>query len=191
MRESRRYLLAALVAELLLLVPTGVYLVFRYRPKPVNAWNDIEALRGHGPYLTDVIRALHDWSSFLLLWTAIALAAVAVVDEVRRRRFRIVAGVAALPFVAALASFTGYLLPWDQLALWAVTVGSNYGGYGPIWGHKARYVLLGGTEVSSDTLLRWFIVHTIVLAPLFAALLYAAWRGLRHVDAAPEVAAPH
>ena len=52
-----------------------------------------------------------------------------------------------------LLSFTGYLLPWDQLALWAVTVGTNMMGYTPVFGDQVRFVLLGGVEIGTDTLL--------------------------------------
>ena len=52
-----------------------------------------------------------------------------------------------------LLSFTGYLLPWDQLALWAVTVGTNMGGYSPVLGDQVRFALLGSAEIGTETLL--------------------------------------
>ena len=60
-------------------------------------------------------------------------------------------------------SFTGYLLPWDQLALWAVAVGTNMMGYTPVFGQEVRFVLLGGAEIGSDTLLRWYVLHVLFL----------------------------
>src|SRR4029079_623904 len=74
------------------------------------------------------------------------------------------------------ASFTGYLLPWDQLALWAVTVGQNMRGYSPVIGGHTRFVLLGGTEVSSSTFLRWFYVHTALVGPVLLVLIVVAVR---------------
>src|SRR5438477_501226 len=62
-----------------------------------------------------------------------------------------------------LLSFTGYLLPWDQLALWAVTVGTNMMGYTPVFGGQMRYALLGSKEISGDTLLRWYTLHVLLL----------------------------
>src|SRR5205807_34704 len=102
-----------------------------------------------GVRFPDAMRDVHRWASLLLLWTAIALAAIVIVDAVRRRRFDLLVGVSALPAVAALASFSGYLLPWDQLGLWAVTVGSDYGGYRAIWGSDVRFALMGRTEVQT------------------------------------------
>ena len=100
-----------------------------------------------------------------------------------------------------LLSFTGYLLPWDQLAIWAITVGSNmaratpglgYEGPGSRFivvgtgdravelitsGSDARFLLLGGRFVGEDTLLRFYVLHCVAL-PLAAALLIAVhfWR---------------
>jgi quinol-cytochrome oxidoreductase complex cytochrome b subunit len=96
-----------------------------------------------------------------------------------------------------LLSFTGYLLPWDQLAIWAITVGSNMARATPGVGHEgpgaallqiggvplihsgsdARFLLLGGRFVSGDTLLRFYVLHCVAL-PLVVAVLIAVhfWR---------------
>ena len=69
------------------------------------------------------------------------------------------------------ASFTGYLLPWDQLALWAVKVPTSSSGFRFLFGDdRVRFVLLGGSEVAVATLKRWFILHTIVLPPALVVL---------------------
>ena len=76
-----------------------------------------------------------------------------------------------------LLSFTGYLLPWDQLALWAVTVGTNMMGYTPVFGSQVRFVLLGSKEISTDTLLRWYTLHVLMLP--FVIVIFMAvhfWR---------------
>ena len=76
-----------------------------------------------------------------------------------------------------LLSFTGYLLPWDQLALWAVTVGTNMMGYTPVFGEQVRFVLLGGVEIGTDTLLRWYVLHVLLLP--FVLVIFMAihfWR---------------
>ena len=70
-----------------------------------------------------------------------------------------------------LLSFTGYLLPWDQLALWAVTVGTNMMGYTPVFGTQVRFVLLGGVEIGSDTLLRWYTLH-VLFVPFIGVFAY-------------------
>jgi quinol-cytochrome oxidoreductase complex cytochrome b subunit len=75
------------------------------------------------------------------------------------------------------ASFTGYLLPWDQLSFWAITVGTNIAGYAPIAGPGAKELLLGGSEVGQDALIRFYALHIAVL-PLVLILLISVhiWR---------------
>ena len=76
-----------------------------------------------------------------------------------------------------LLSFTGYLLPWDQLALWAITVGTNMIGSAPVLGEQTRFVLIGGFEVGPNALIRFYTLHVIGL-PLLAAIFMAVhfWR---------------
>ena len=82
-----------------------------------------------------------------------------------------------LLFIVLGFGFTGYLLPWDQLALWAVTVGTNMMGYTPVLGTQVRFVLLGGKEIGGDTLLRWYVLHVLMLP--FVIVIFMAihfWR---------------
>src|ERR671933_582616 len=74
-------------------------------------------------------------------------------------------------------SFTGYLLPWDQLGIWAVTVGTNMAGATPFVGEQTRFLLIGGYEISDNTLVRWYVLHVIGM-PLITAVLMAVhfWR---------------
>ena len=87
-----------------------------------------------------------------------------------------------------LLSFTGYLLPWDQLALWAVTVGTNMMGYTPVFGGEVRFVLLGGVEIGPETLLRWYVLHVLLLPVhhrhLHGHPLLAGPQGRRHLGTA-------
>jgi quinol-cytochrome oxidoreductase complex cytochrome b subunit len=87
-----------------------------------------------------------------------------------------------------LLSFTGYLLPWDQLAYWAITVGTNIASSAPFFGEPTRYVLLGGTTIEQATLIRFYVLHCFFL-PLGVLWLvaYHVWRirkdgGLACVD---------
>ena len=92
------------------------------------------------------------------------------------REFSWVIGVVLL-MLTLLLSFTGYWLPWDQLALWAVTVGTNMMGYTPVLGTQVRFVLLGGKEIGGDTLLRWYVLHVLMLP--FVIVIFMAihfWR---------------
>jgi quinol-cytochrome oxidoreductase complex cytochrome b subunit len=82
-----------------------------------------------------------------------------------------------LLFLTLGLSFTGYLLPWDQLAIWAVTVGTSLAGYSPFIAKQFNIVLLGGVVVGPETLLRWYVLH--VLALPFVLVLFLAvhfWR---------------
>ena len=96
----------------------------------------------------------------------------------------------ALLLITLLLSFTGYLLPWDQLAYWAITVGTNIASSAPVFGEWTRFVLLGGTTIEQATLIRFYVLHCFVL-PLGVLLLvaYHVWRirkdgGLACVDRA-------
>jgi quinol-cytochrome oxidoreductase complex cytochrome b subunit len=76
-----------------------------------------------------------------------------------------------------MLSFTGYLLPWDQIAYWAITIGTNMGGYAPLLNTPTKLILLGGLEVGQNTLLRFYVLHIMVF-PLVAAIFLAVhfWR---------------
>src|SRR5205823_5601405 len=80
-------------------------------------------------------------------------------------------------FLFIVLTVTGYLLPWDQLSIWAVTVGTNMAKYAPIAGPYTRYLLIGGRVVGDNALLRFYVLHVVGL-PLAAFLLMVVhfWR---------------
>jgi len=82
-----------------------------------------------------------------------------------------------LLFLTVFLSFTGYLLPWDQIAFWAVTIGSNMANFAPLFNKPSQLLLLGGIEVGQNTLLRFYVLH-VILMPLVAAVFLAVhfWR---------------
>jgi quinol-cytochrome oxidoreductase complex cytochrome b subunit len=92
------------------------------------------------------------------------------------REFNWVIGVLLLLMTIAL-SFTGYLLPWDQISYWAITIGLNLASYTPIINTPIQNLIFGGLEVGQNTLLRFYVLHIMVL-PLVAAILLAVhfWR---------------
>ncbi|RPJ69258.1 MAG: cytochrome B6, partial [Acidobacteria bacterium] len=106
----------------------------------------------------------------------------------QRREWNWVIGVAML-LLTLFLSFTGYLLPWDQLAFWAVTVGTNIASSIPLAGAKVRELLIGGREIEQATLIRFYVLHVIVLPGALGALFaYHMWRirkdgGLAKADA--------
>jgi quinol-cytochrome oxidoreductase complex cytochrome b subunit len=92
------------------------------------------------------------------------------------REFNWIIGTVLL-LLTLLLSFTGYLLPWDQLSLWAVTVGANIAGYSPVFGNNVKFVLLGGNDIGSNTLIRWYVLHVLLLP--FVIVIFMAvhfWR---------------
>ena len=92
------------------------------------------------------------------------------------REFNWVVGVVLL-LPDALPSYTGYLLPWDQIAYWAITVGFNFAESAPVFNTVSKLLIFGGLEVGQNTLLRFYVLHVVFL-PLTAALFLAVhfWR---------------
>jgi quinol-cytochrome oxidoreductase complex cytochrome b subunit len=90
--------------------------------------------------------------------------------------FNWVIGVGLL-MVTLFLSYTGYLLPWDQLAFWAITVGTNIISYVPVLGRPIRFLLLGGHIIGQNALLRFYVLHCVIL-PLAAVGLIGMhfWR---------------
>src|SRR3954467_1864464 len=155
---------------------TGVLLMFYYRPTLEWAYNDILALRDVTSL--GILRELHRWGAHAMVITVwLHMYRVFLTGSYKPpREFNWVIGVVLL-LLTLLLSFTGYLLPWDQLALWAVTVGTNMMGYTPVFGNQVRFVLLGGAEIGTDTLLRWYVLHVLMLP--FVIVIFMAihfWR---------------
>ncbi len=178
---SRARILAVglLTAELLVLGATGVWLVFFYVPSSASLWPLHRGL-GNSASWSHTVQTIHRVTSRIAIPTAVTAAVLVVVDARsrnsgwRKGRAALVAGPGIAVLVLA-ASFTGYLLPWDQVALRAVTVGTNMRGFTPVFGSSVRYVLLGSNEISKSTMWRWFTVHTMVLSVLLIVTLIIAW----------------
>lgn len=165
-----------------MLVITGVALFFVYRPTVSASWSDLIDDHYTGEVqLAHLVRLLHRLASQLAVWTGIVAGIVVAVRTAGPRRWAAPAVGAGLAVTTVAASFTGYLLPWDQLALWAVTVGSTLGGYRPLFGSQVRFVLIDGAGVGGSTIVRWLVVHALVLGPLLVGLVALAWR--RHENA--------
>src|SRR3974377_1315835 len=161
----------------LILAITGIPLMLYYHPSVPQAYADMKDLQfvvSAGVFL----RNLHRWSAHAMVFLVFAHMFKVFYRGAYRppREFNWVVGV-ILMIVTLLLSYTGYLLPWDQLAYWAVTVGSNIASAVPLMGAKIRFLLLGGTAVNANALLRLYVLHCVIL-PL-AALLFIAlhfWR---------------
>src|SRR5512135_1316530 len=189
-------------ALLLLLVLSGIPLLFLYIPSVERAYasvKDIEFVVTFGSW----IRAVHRISAHLMV-AAVFLHLVRVFltgaykngrGQNQRREWNWVLGVAML-LATLFLSFTGYLLPWDQLAYWAVTVGTNIASSVPFVGATIRELLIGGRAIEQPTLIRFYVLHVLLLPGGLAGLfLYHMWRirkdgGLARADSAATLAQP-
>jgi cytochrome b6 len=170
---------------------TGVLLMFYYHPSKGQAYRDIMYLQHDVPF-GNFIRNMHRWAAHSMIITVwIHMFRVFMTGSYKPpREFNWNIGVILLLFTMLL-SFTGYLLPDDQLGFWAVTVGTNMaratplvGSEGP-WGpqlgitafNDVRFALLGGSIVDANALLRAYIWHCIAI-PIIAAVLMIVhfWR---------------
>jgi quinol-cytochrome oxidoreductase complex cytochrome b subunit len=162
---------------LLLLTVTGVMLMFVYTPSPEQAYSDILALQSD-VWFGQLIRNLHHWSGNAMLVLAFLhlLRVFFTRGYTAPRQFNWVMGLGLLLLTVA-ANFTGYLLPWDQLAYWAITVGTGLVAYVPLLGEAVQTVILGGPEVGAATLLNFYGLH-IALIPLsmFGLVSFHFWR---------------
>jgi quinol-cytochrome oxidoreductase complex cytochrome b subunit len=175
----------------LILVVTGVILMFYYRPTAELAYQDMKYLQFDVPFGM-IMRNMHRWSAHAMVIAVwIHMLRVFMTGSYKPpREFNWVVGVNLLVFTLLL-SFTGYLLPWDQLSIWAVTVGTNMARATPLLGHEgpfgellgmnarydARAFLVGGRLVGGATLLRFYVLHCIFI-PIIASVLMIVhfWR---------------
>ena len=174
----------------MILFVSGMYLMFFYHPAVPQAYFDMHALSTSVTF-GQFVRNIHRWSAHLMvLIVVVHMMRVFYSGAYKRpRQFNWMLGVVLLMITLGL-SFTGYLLPWDQLSYWAITVGTNIAGYVPLLGDSARRVLLGGPDVGGDALLRFYVLHIYLLPALMVLLLSVhIWRvrkdGFAVADRAP------
>lgn len=171
------YLGALTFGTFLILVITGVLLMLYYHPSVPQAYADTKDLQfvvSSGMFL----RNLHRWAAHAMVFLVFAHMFKVFYRGAYRppREFNWVIGVILL-LLTLLLSYTGYLLPWDQLAFWAITVGSNIASAVPLLGNKIHFLMLGGNLVNANALLRFYVLHCMIL-PLTAILFIAVhfWR---------------
>ncbi len=166
----------ALVLYAILLI-TGVYLMFFYTPAITMAYGDMQQLRTNVGF-GQLMRNVHRWSAHLMVLVVVLHLIRTFLDGAYKapREFNWVIGVLLLAVTLAY-SFTGYLLPWDQLSYWAVRVGSDLIQYVPGAGGALRGFVLGGDSIGQPTLLRFYVLHIAVLTGAFLGLLAVhLWR---------------
>ena len=177
------------VAAFLIALVTGVLLMFYYKPYPEVAYlsmKDIHFVVPTGRF----IRNIHRWSAnIMVVGVLVHMARVFYTGGYRApREFNWIIGMVLLVVTLGL-SFTGYLLPWDQLAYWAITIGANIAqsprevtdalgitaSFDP--GGFQRLLLLGSDTVGEEALIRFYLLHVMVLPMALLALLSVhMWR---------------
>jgi quinol-cytochrome oxidoreductase complex cytochrome b subunit len=179
----------ASIAFFLILKVTGILLMVCCKPAPEQAYNSMKDIHFVVP-TGRVIRNVHRWAAHLMVITVILhMARVFYAGSYKKpREFNWVIGMGLFVLTLAL-SFTGYLLPWDQLAYWAITIGANIAAspreltdalgitsfFDP--GGFQKRLLLGASEVGGEALIRFYLLHVMVL-PLALVALVAVhfWR---------------
>ena len=160
-----------------ILVVTGILLMFYYVPSTTQAYDRMLDLRGTVAFGI-FLRNMHRWSAHgMVAVVFLHMCRVFLTGSYKPpREFNWVLGVLLL-LVTLFMSFTGYLLPWDQLAFWAITVGTSIAGYAPVFGKQIKFTLLGDSTVGQEALLRFYVLHVAVL-PAILSLLAAIhfWR---------------
>jgi len=178
-----------------ILVATGILLMFYYVPSTNQAYDRMLDLRGTVAFGI-FLRNMHRWSAHgMVAMVFLHMCRVFLTGSYKKpREFNWVIGVLLL-LVTLFLSFTGYLLPWDQLAFWAITVGTSIAGYAPLIGKQMQFVLLGDTTVGQEALLRFYVLHVAVLPAVLVTLVGVHfWRirkdgGLSRPEEAPKLKA--
>ncbi|MBM4061299.1 MAG: DUF4405 domain-containing protein [Planctomycetes bacterium] len=177
------------LGSFLVTVVTGVLLMFYYKPYPDVAYQSIKDIHFVVP-TGHFLRNIHRWAAnIMVVGVLLHMARVFFTASYRKpREFNWVIGMLLLPVTLGL-SFTGYLLPWDQLAYWAITIGANIAQsprevtdalgitqqFDP--GGLQKLILLGSDEVGEEALIRFYLLHVLIL-PLVLCFLVAVhfWR---------------
>lgn len=161
---------ATMVTFILMLV-TGAFLMMNYSPSPDHAYDSVQYIMNEVPF-GSLLRSIHFWgASAMVILVGLHGMRVFFMGAYKYPR-ELTWIIGSLLFILVLgASFTGYLLPWDQRAYWATNVGTSIAGQAPLIGPWIQKILIGGTEIGTLTLTRFFTFHVGVVAPLIILLI--------------------
>jgi quinol-cytochrome oxidoreductase complex cytochrome b subunit len=149
---------------------TGVILMIYYVPTPAGAYASVLEIMSEVPF-GNLMRDLHRLGAeATVIFTFLHLLRTYFTGSYKKERsFTWLTGVILLGITLFL-SFFGYLLPWDQLAYWAVTIGTSMGESAPLIGNELNLLLRGAPDIGAGGLLRAYLLHVILL-PLLAMLV--------------------
>ncbi len=152
-------------------VITGILLLFYYRPSAEEAYESVQFLMAEVQFGW-LVRSIHSWAANLMIFVVfVHLFSVLLLSAYRPpREVTWMSGMALLALALGFG-FTGYLLPWNELAYFATKVGTEIPGVLPVVGGFVRRLLRGGDEVTGATLTRFYGIHVAVLPAITAALL--------------------
>ena len=160
-----------------ILAVTGILMMLAYQPTPGVAYDSILTIE-NGVLFGPLVRGVHYWSANLLIVVLLLHASRVFLTGGYHgpRQFNWVVGITLLGIVLANA-FTGYLLPWDQLSFWAITISTGMLGYVPWLGPALQRVARGGAEIGADTLILFYTIHTSIVPALLVFLMaFHFWR---------------
>ena len=177
----------------ILLTLTGTILMFYYRPTVGLAYADIKDLQ-YAVTVGQFLRNMHRWTAHGMVITVVLhMMRVFYTGAYKPpREFNWVVGVALL-FFTYMLSFSGYLLPWDQIAIWAITVGANMARATPVLGSEgpfsvvtpmndARFFLLGSYNVGGNALIRFYVLHCVFFPIIALVLMFIHFWRIRKND---------
>lgn len=149
---------------------TGIILMVYYTPSPAEAYDSILNLMSNVPF-GRTLRDIHRLGAEgMVIFTTLHMVRTFLTGSYKKERsFTWLTGVVLL-LITLVLSFSGYLLPWDQLAYWAVTIGTSMAEAAPLFGKEVNLLLRGAPDIGAGGLLRFYLLH-VVLLPLAAILL--------------------
>jgi len=149
---------------------TGLILMIYYTPSPEKAYTSILHLMSNVPF-GQLVRDIHRLGAeAMVIFTVLHMLRTFLTGSYKKERsFTWLTGVVLLGITMFL-SFSGYLLPWDQLAYWAVTVGTSMAEAAPMFGNEVNLLMRGAPDIGANGLLRFYLLH-VVLLPAAAALV--------------------
>jgi len=150
---------------------TGVFLAVYYVPDPVKAYDSVQFIM-NGVTFGWLIRGIHHWGATLMvIFVFVHMLRTFFMGAYKfPREITWLTGVVLLLATLGMG-FTGYLLPWNQRAYWATTVGTEIAGTAPLIGDFILRILRGGADLSAVTLARFFAVHIWFLPAVIIALI--------------------
>ncbi|MCY4145450.1 MAG: cytochrome bc complex cytochrome b subunit [Chloroflexi bacterium] len=145
---------------------TGLLLMLWYTPSPEIAYGDMLTILSNVP-LGQLMRDMHRLGAeFMVAVVALHMMRTWITGSYKKpRQFTWFTGLLLL-VITGFLSFSGYLLPWDQLALWAVTIGASMAEATPVVGDQVNLLLRGAPELGANGLLRFYLLHVLALPAL-------------------------